>query len=487
MSEIQERAAKFMANIVEEKVQNLAKENGIEINKSDNTPTVFEESVKAVTLPKEMNKIQGAANLVKQFMEEETLRNYSRRYENYFINDFLSAVSALIPKYFGLLHVSSRSTSGGAGINEYMQFPVKYVGDQLVTEKGYYGSVKCPVWEDAIMDVMPDGSITVRAKMKFEMQVNQFLEDLDVFVKQFSIVRGQAIRVTKLRFGLMAHPINPKINKDIILAEGTERIIANLVIPSLEERGKTSLLFTGDFGTGKTETAIRVGIEGQRLYNRTFIYLENADVFTDLIPYLKNYQAATVFVEDVDQISGGDRDSTMNDLLNQLDGTELKHVNVTFIFTTNNHDKIHPAMRRPGRIDQVIHFDYSDKAAVAKIYRNYAEKSGLAGTDTVDYELAASKTPDKLQGAVVAEIARRAVKYSKNLYKGVITTDRFLDAVESMRNHIEFMRNDQRKDVSAEYMLGHLMFLSMRKAFPKWEEHGDADIAFQDSPYKGLE
>jgi ATP-dependent 26S proteasome regulatory subunit len=172
----------------------------------------------------------------------------------------------------------------------------------------------------------------------------------------------------------------------------------------------------------------------------------------------------------------------MNNLLNQLDGNELKGVNCTFIFTTNNHDKIHPAMRRPGRIDQVVHFDYCTVEQISKIFEVYAE--GMEGAADVDYKKAAEGCPEKLQGAVVAEISRRAVGYAKNFYESVISTDRFLDAIASMDHHIKFMREDQKKDHTAEHLLGHLMYKSMKKAFPMM---GNDRADWRDSPYEGLD
>jgi transitional endoplasmic reticulum ATPase len=216
--------------------------------------------------------------------------------------------------------------------------------------------------------------------------------------------------------------------------------------------------------TGKTETAIRIGIAGKQLYGRTFFYLHNADLFDSLIPYLKNYQPCMVFVEDVDQISAGDRDSRMNDLLNQLDGNELKNVNCTFIFTTNNHKKINPAMRRPGRIDQVVHFDYCDDVMISKIFQLHVE--GMRGFENVDFAAAAVASPKNLQGAVVAEIGRRARKYAEKLHGGIISTDVFLDSIVSMRHHIEFMREDQVKDNTVDTLLSNVMYKSIGRAFP---------------------
>ncbi len=460
----------------------VATEHGFVANKTDGTQTVSQENLLKVVLPKGMNKLQGAHNLIKQFEEEETFRVYNRSYSNFLVNDFMIAMKAMVAKYFGMLHVSKANTEGRPAGNDYIQIPIKYdEAGNLLSTQGYIGSIKAPCWEDAIIDIS-HSSIAVRAKLKFEKEVNMFLEEVEKYILQNSLIKGTSIKVRHVGGGLlMSDPINPKQNKTIVLNSETERVINNLIIPSLADYSKTSILMTGDFGTGKTETAIRVGVQGQQLYGRTFFYLHNAELFAMLIPYLKNYAAATVFVEDVDQISGGDRDSGMNDLLNQLDGNELKNVNCTFIFTTNNHKKIHPAMRRPGRIDQVVHFDYCDKDSIAKIYKIYA--TGMEGEEEVDYKQAAEATPEKLQGAVVAEVARRAKKYSEKLYKGVISTDRFLDAIASMRHHIEFMREDQEKDFTAENLLGHLFFKSMTKAFPRMQETS----IFQDSKYTELD
>jgi hypothetical protein len=438
--------------------------------------------IKTIVVPEEMNKLQASYTLIKQFEEEEVLRKYNRMYPHYFVNDFLSAIGVLIPKFFGMLHISPANTEGKKASNDYIQFPVRFEKDKLITEKGYVGSILAPVWENAIIDIHAQGALTVKAKMKFEKQVNLFLEEVADYLKKYSIVRGTAVKVNVLPFGLMTEPINPKENKKIVLGEQTERLVSTLIIPSLAERSKTSLLFTGDFGTGKTETAIRVGIQGQRKFGRTFFYVENAAIFGNLVPYIKNYQPSTIFVEDIDQISSGDRDSDMNDLLNQLDGNELKNVDVTFIFTTNNHDKIHPGMRRPGRIDQVLHFDYTAVPDIAKIFQIYAD--GMDGYDQVDFMDAAMACPAKLQGAVVAEISRRAVKYAKNLYNGEISTNLFLTAIDSMRAHIDFMRKDQVEENRAEDLLGKVLYKGLKNAFPKIDL-GDGED-FEDSPYKNL-
>lgn len=478
---LQERATAFMIKEAKaELAEQVSANPEIKIEPGQQMPVMVSPDTRKVILPLGLNKLQAAFNLIKQFQEEETLRTYNRNYENFFINDFLTAMQVMIPKYFGMLHVSQWDTNGKPASQDYIQFPVGFTAQGRVkTEKGYVGSIKAPVWEDAVIDILPPGRLAIRAKMKFEADINDFLEQVEQTIRKESTVRSTSVSIEVVRGGLMAKPILAKENKKIILSEDVKRMINNLIVPSMKDKSKTSLLFTGDFGTGKTETALRVGIEGQRKFGRTFFYLDNADLFPHLIPYIKNYQGAIVFIEDIDQISSGDRDGKMNDLLNQLDGNELKNVDCTFIFTTNNHNNIHPAMRRPGRIDQIVHFDYCTVDMIAKIFEVYA--AGMPGADTVDYVKAAEDCPAKLQGAVVAEMAKRAIRYAENLHEGVIDTERFMDAIASMRHHIAFMQEDQKKDHSMENVLGHMFYGALKKAFPKVE-----DTDFTGSPYKDL-
>lgn len=481
-----DRANQIMLEEVQEEIKGEATKHGVKLDEKEVVPTEQSTHTRKIVIPQEMNKLQAAHNLAKQFKEEEILRNFNRSYDNFFINDFLIAIEKLIIKYFGMLHVSKYNTGGYSVGENYVQFQVGFDSKGIAkTEKGYVGSIKCPVWEDAIMDIVLPSTLVVRAKAKFEKNVNEFLAEVEHTIKQASVVRGTSVSVEQANKGVMTVPQLIKENKKIVLDEKVERIIDNLIIPGLREKSKTSLLFTGDYGTGKTETALRVGDIARKRYGRTFFYLKNAGMFGELIPYIKNYQPAIVFCEDVDQISAGDRDSAMNDLLNQLDGNELKNIDCTFIFTTNSQDKIHPAMRRPGRIDQIVHFDYCSIESVARIFKLWAE--GMSGAETVDYADAAKDCPTGLQGAVVTEVAKRAIKYAENLYNGVISTDRFKDAIASMTHHIEFMKEDQKKDHTMENLMGHVFYKAMKQAFPDMGINITPIPDFKNQPYAGLD
>ena len=479
---IQEKVTKLMTNEARVELKTVAEKQGVVIDPGEVTKVVTSKTDTAITVPSTMNKLQVAFNIIKQAEEEETYRTYQRKYENVFINDFFVTLQILIPKYFGMLHVSPFNTDGKPAGQDYIQFPIGFDKDgKTKNEKAYIGSIIAPCWENCIIDINPPGFIAVRAKMKFEEQVNNFLTDVQNSILTNSVIKGNSIKIDAVRGGLIATPIFVKTNDKIVLADDVNRVVDNLVIPGLKKSRKNCILFTGDFGNGKTETALKIGKTARENYGRTFIYLSNSGLFKQVVPYINNYAPAIIFAEDIDQISDGDRNSDMNDLLNELDGNELKNSDCTFIFTTNNHDKIHPAMRRPGRIDQVVHFDYCTKESIAKIFALYAKD--IEGWESVDYVRAAENCPPNLQGAVVAEIAKRAVDYSVELHNGVISTDRFLDSIASMKYHIEFMKNEQKKDHSAENLLGHLLFKGMQKAFPSF---ANPDGFGEDSPYQNL-
>ena len=251
-NKLQDRVNQFMIKEVTSEMIEVMTEAGFQPDPKDRTETVSAENLHKVVIPTTMNKLQASHNLLKQFKEEETLRDYNRKYEHFFLNDFMLAMNTMIKKYFGMLHVSPMNTEGKRAANDYIQIPVRYneLGE-LISENGYVGSIKAPCWEDAILDIYPN-YIIVRAKLKFEGQVNGFLSEVEDYIKYNSVVTNSSVTIEANRNGsLSVKPINPKMNKTIVLDSEVERVVNNLIIPSLADRSKTSLLFTGDFGTFK--------------------------------------------------------------------------------------------------------------------------------------------------------------------------------------------------------------------------------------------
>jgi transitional endoplasmic reticulum ATPase len=215
-------------------------------------------------------------------------------------------------------------------------------------------------------------------------------------------------------------------------------------------------LFTGGYGTGKTETAMRVGKLAVDHHSMSFFYLKDAAAFDVLLNQSKKYQPCIIFLEDVDEIASGEqRDSQMNKILNTLDGVQTKGNDLTVIFTTNHPSKINSALRRPGRIDVMVKFENCEPETISEIYKMYF--NGIPGSEQLDYKHLATTTPN-VQGAVVAEIAQRSVKLAKK--QGTITDDLVESSIHSMAYQIELMNGATKEVNKAEQfvkLLGEFM------------------------------
>lgn len=152
-----------------------------------------------------------------------------------------------------------------------------------------------------------------------------------------------------------------------------------------KERGiplKFGALLEGVYGTGKTLLAFKLGAEAIK-NNWTFIYLKDPKKLANTIRLCKsldkNGNGILLFLEDVDQVTRGNRDSNLQDILNTLDGGDTKDMNLISVFTTNHIELIEPTFLRGKRIGTVITLGYLD----AKTAENFIKES----FDSETYEL----------------------------------------------------------------------------------------------------
>jgi transitional endoplasmic reticulum ATPase len=123
------------------------------------------------------------------------------------------------------------------------------------------------------------------------------------------------------------------------------------------------------------------------------------------VRFAQAYEPAVIFAEDIDRAVGEDRNAKANDILNTIDGIDSKDRELVVVLTTNNVDKIHPAMLRPGRLDAVVPVRPPDSMAVQKLIRLYGR--GLIGAGE-----SLHNAGDILQGQIPAVI-REVVERSK--------------------------------------------------------------------------
>lgn len=182
-----------------------------------------------------------------------------------------------------------------------------------------------------------------------------------------------------------------------------------------------------NYGTGKTLLAFKLATKAI-LNNWMFVYLKDPTLLAETIRLCKVIDntgyGVIIFTEDVDQVTRGDRDAAMQDILNTLDGGDTKGMNVITLFTTNHIELIEPTFLRGKRIGSVISLGALD-AETAEVFVKEAFKDGytLKGDFTKVYQLIEEKN---IVPAFMAEI------------------------VESVKGHMIFMDNST--EVLPEYI-----------------------------------
>jgi transitional endoplasmic reticulum ATPase len=224
---------------------------------------------------------------------------------------------------------------------------------------------------------------------------------------------------------------------------------------------KRGVLLSGHFGTGKSMTSTVVA-DLATTNGWTYVLCERSDELADILRLAREYSPCVVFTEDVDRVMQGQRNMSMDEVLNVLDGVESKNAEIMVILTTNNLDSINQAMLRPGRLDAVIEFQTPDAVAVERLMRQYA-------TGLIDPAEDITEAAVMLQGQIPAVI-EEAVKRSKaaavyagaeEVVPGTITGQDLVAAAHSMRNQNRLME-PRKEDTRSDLLKGAEMHATSR-------------------------
>lgn len=408
-------------------------------DKEITTTAEFSTETKKIIIPETMSKLEASLELRKQHEEEETTYDAIKIFEEWHYKDVLVAIKKATERTFGWMHGVSKASFFGKSNPKEIQIQVNLINGVSIEEQCFLGTFVITPFDEAEGSVGVQNSgeayIKLEVKKKFRKKVDEYFSAIEKILREESIYRGKSLKYVEGEFQF----IEPKVNPHIVLNRDEELVIDNFIIKKLGRFKKQTVLFTGPYGTGKTESAMRIGAEAVKK-GITFVYCKNPNDFAKLLVTMRNYLPGIIFLEDIESVGGGEkRDGKMNDLLNTLDGVETKGSQLLTIFTTNHEKRINKALRRPGRIDIIVSFSFCTEETIQKIMQ--AKFKGVDGSESLDYEYL-SKVCPKVQGAVIAAICDRALDLAEYTNGGEITTEIVESSKVSMQYQIDFMAED---------------------------------------------
>jgi transitional endoplasmic reticulum ATPase len=386
-----------------------------------------------------------------------------------FVWDGALALSKAMAKMYGW--AKPEATKGFFGSAPPQMISVEISAEETLLVP--WGNFSLPGVEGTISTGMAtkDGravfAVRAEVKGKYEKAMRELIHETKEIAKRESIYRGKAI---KIRFNdehgsRISMPMPSFINiksvkeDEIVFSNDVEAAIAtNLYTPvehspACRELGiplKRGVMLSGPYGTGKTLVAYSTASKCVR-HNWTFLYVEKADELSDMIKFAHQYAPAVVFCEDIDKVVGGERDMELDEILNIIDGIESKNAEIMVVLTTNNIEKIHQAMLRPGRLDAVINVLPPDSEAVERLIRLYGRGYIMDNEDL-------SKIGEVLDGkipALIRECVERSKLSALKLHNGLdadgkitIKEEDLLDAAHCMVSQIKLLEEKKMKVLS---------------------------------------
>jgi cell division protease FtsH len=190
---------------------------------------------------------------------------------------------------------------------------------------------------------------------------------------------------------------------------------------ALGARIPKGVLLYGPPGTGKTllarATAGEAGVPFFSISGSDFVEMfvgVGASRVRDLFEQAKQASPCIIFIDEIDAVGrhrgaglgGGhdEREQTLNQLLVEMDGFELKD-NIILIAATNRPDILDPALLRPGRFDRQIVVDRPDRKGRQQILDVHAKGKPL--DKEIDLDVLAAGTPG-FTGADLSNVINEA-------------------------------------------------------------------------------
>jgi cell division protease FtsH len=240
---------------------------------------------------------------------------------------------------------------------------------------------------------------------------------------------------------------------------------------ALGARIPKGVLLYGPPGTGKTLLARAVageaGVPFFSISGSDFVEMfvgVGASRVRDLFEQAKQASPCIVFMDEIDAVGrhrgaglgGGhdEREQTLNQLLVEMDGFELKD-NIILIAATNRPDILDPALLRPGRFDRQIVVDRPDRNGRRKILEVHSKGKPLA--PEIDLDTLAAGTPG-FTGADLANLVNEAALLAARRGKKVIEQEELEEGIMRViagpEKKTRLFTEEERR-ITAYHELGH--------------------------------
>jgi cell division protease FtsH len=242
---------------------------------------------------------------------------------------------------------------------------------------------------------------------------------------------------------------------------------------ALGARIPKGVLLYGPPGTGKTLLARAVageaGVPFFSISGSDFVEMfvgVGASRVRDLFEQAKQAAPCIVFMDEIDAVGrhrgaglgGGhdEREQTLNQLLVEMDGFELKD-NIILIAATNRPDILDPALLRPGRFDRQIVVDRPDRNGRRKILEVHSKGKPLA--PEIDLDTLAASTPG-FTGADLANLVNEAALLAARRGKKTIDQDELEEGIMRVIAGPEKktrLLSEQERRITAYHEMGHAL------------------------------
>ena len=240
---------------------------------------------------------------------------------------------------------------------------------------------------------------------------------------------------------------------------------------ALGARIPKGVLLSGPTGTGKTLLARAVageaGVPFFSISGSDFVEMfvgVGASRVRDLFEQAKQASPCIVFMDEIDAVGrhrgaglgGGhdEREQTLNQLLVEMDGFELKD-NIILIAATNRPDILDPALLRPGRFDRQIVVDRPDRNGRRKILEVHSKGKPLASS--IDLDTLAAGTPG-FTGADLANLVNEAALLAARRGKKTIEQEELEEGIMRVIAGPEKktrLFSEEERRITAYHELGH--------------------------------